>query len=261
MVICLLPQAVPAPVPPSFSPSTSSSSPAVSSPLLFCLLHGSCSSPQPPSSPQCPVTRAKPGPRHGAFPLWHTLWVCANPSLNPKNLHWAGISPRLPSTHAFPAMLMPSAHGGTKGLTGGRVSEGTRSTSEHTGPRVVCSRECRQLPATAKVHGRRLRTWLAGPRLPLLQQPQKYVNEKLGPLFMRLHDSFFIWGMRTNENMKYFSDDKVSTQKAHSLEAMCMCTGATWDQAWTLVQAPRKGEGCGAKSHGKAVVGEQQGSC
>lgn len=37
--------------------------------------------------------------------------------------------------------------------------------------------------------------------------------------------------------MKYFSDDTVSTQKAHSLEAMCMCKGATWDQAWTLVQA------------------------
>lgn len=48
---------------------------------------------------------------------------------------------------------------------------------------------------------------------------------------MRIHDSFFIWGMRANENMKYFSNDTVSTQKAHSLEAMCMCMGATWDQA------------------------------
>lgn len=130
MVVCLLPQAVPAPVPPSLSPSTSSSSPAVPCPLLFHLLHGSCSSPQPLSSPQCPVTRAKLGPHRGAFPLQHTLLVCANPTWNPKNLPWAGVSLRLPSTHAFPATLMPAAHGGTKGLAGGRVSEGTRSTSE-----------------------------------------------------------------------------------------------------------------------------------
>lgn len=54
---------------------------------------------------------------------------------------------------------------------------------------------------------------MAGPRPPLLQEPQKYVNEKLGPLFMRLRDSFFICGMRTNENMKYFSNDTVSTQE------------------------------------------------
>lgn len=31
---------------------------------------------------------------------------------------------------------------------------------------------------------------------------------------MRLRDSFFIWGMRANENMKYFSDDTVSTQES-----------------------------------------------
>lgn len=117
------------------------------------------------------------------------------------------------------------------------MTEGTQSPSERAGlgqrlpgSAGSCQRERRWTKG-------RLRTWLAGPRPPLLQQPQKYVNEKLGLLFMRLQDSFFIWGMRTNENMKYFSDDTVSTQKAHSLEAMCMCTGATWDQTWTLVQA------------------------
>lgn len=57
------------------------------------------------SSPQRPATKAKLGPHCGVSPLPRTLPVCANPSLNPKNLLGAGISLRLPATHAFPTML------------------------------------------------------------------------------------------------------------------------------------------------------------
>lgn len=63
------------------------------------------------SSPQCPITRAKLGRHCGVSPLWHTLLVSPNPSLNPQNLLGAGISLRLPATHAFPATLVPAARG------------------------------------------------------------------------------------------------------------------------------------------------------
>lgn len=116
VLICLLPWAVPAhpsfPLPLTCFLIPYSSLPS-SLPLAPSFTHFS-SHPFPSrclSSPQCPVTRAKLGQHCGVSPLWHTLLVSPNPSLNPKNLLGAGISLRLPATHAFPAMLVPAAPG------------------------------------------------------------------------------------------------------------------------------------------------------
>lgn len=63
---------------------------------------------------------------------------------------------------------------------------------------------------------------------------------------MRLHDSFFIWGTRTNKNMKYFSDDTVSTQES------------TFLGGDVPVHRGRMGPGQGpGASWGEPVVGQQ----
>lgn len=102
------------------------------------------------SSPQRPATKAKLGPHCGVSPLPRTLPVCANPSLNPKNLLGAGISLRLPATHAFPPRFAssPWLHERLGRRQGDRRD--TEPVRAH-GPWAASSRERRQLPAGAKV--------------------------------------------------------------------------------------------------------------
>lgn len=176
--------------------------------------------PSPAAASLCSSTKL--GARDGTSPT-RLHQPTSSLSLNPKTFGLGFLrGSRLPLLHRIPLHVHASSLSPHRLL--GRT-HGDLSKMEPIRSWGSAFQGARGRQRQRRCMGGELRTWLAGPPLPPLQQPQKYVNEKLGPLFMRLHNSFFIWGMRANENMKYFSDDTVSTQKAHSLEAVCMCMG------------------------------------